>query len=523
MLGKTRDRTIETLANRNRKYSLVWDGLLVGLAAGAAAILYRLALERAEDWLGVVLGWIAGRSWAIAGWFLALLAMALLVARLLRAEPLISGSGIPQVEGEMLGYLDHKWWRVLLCKAVGGWIALFAGLSLGREGPSIQLGAMAGKGIAHGLRRDRTREKYLLTCGASAGLAAAFNAPLAGVMFALEEVHKNFSVAVLVSVMTASVTADILSKYVFGLAPVFSFPVDSLIPLGQYALVLGLGVLAGLLGALYNAATLRSQDLYARIPAAFRLVPPFLLAGLLGLLMPQVLGSGHSMIELLTSGRVALGLALALLGVKFLFSLLSFGSGAPGGIFFPLSVLGAYVGGIYGMLAVRWLGVDEALVNNFIILAMAGYFTAIVRAPITGIILISEMTGSFSHLLSLSVVSIVAYVVADLAKSAPIYESLLQRILLKRNLETRPDEGVKVLVEAVVQHGSSLEGKRVREVHWPESCLLVALRRGGAELLPKGDTVILPSDTLVALVSEAEAPEIRRVLERECTVVGYRH
>ena len=114
---------------------------------------------------------------------------------------MISGSGIPQLEGEMVGKLNQRWQRVIPAKFFGGFLCLLGGLALGREGPSIQLGAMAGKAVSQGLDRGKTEERFLLTCGASAGLSAAFHAPLAGVMFSLEEVHKNFSVSVLVSVM----------------------------------------------------------------------------------------------------------------------------------------------------------------------------------------------------------------------------------------------------------------------------------------------------------------------------------
>lgn len=124
------------------------------------------------------------------------------------------------------------------------------------------------------------------------------------------------------------------------------------------------------------------------------------------------------MMDLLADGKLLVSSMLLLFLVKFLFSSACFGSGAPGGIFFPLMVLGAYLGGAFGSSTVSWLGLDPVFVNNFIILAMAGYFTAIVRAPITGIVLVSEMSGSLSHLLSLATVSIVAYVVAEALKSA---------------------------------------------------------------------------------------------------------
>ena len=158
--------------------------------------------------------------------------------------------------------------------------------------------------------------------------------------------------------------------------------------------------------------------------------------------MPELLGSGHELIDLMTDHKLLLGGAIFLLAAKFVFSAVCFGSGAPGGIFFPLLVLGALTGGIFGMIGVNYFGMDPDYINNFVLLAMTGYFTAIVRAPLTGIILIFEMTGSVSQMLSLSIISIVAYIVATLLKSDPIYESLLERLLAgQRRTERRRKQG----------------------------------------------------------------------------------
>ena len=135
---------------------------------------------------------------------------------------LISGSGIPQIEGEIIGEIDEKWWRVLLAKLGGGIISLGCGLSLGR-GPQHSAGSHDSKGFSRAAKRVKTEEKLLITCGASAGLSAAFNAPIAGILFSLEEVHKHFSPELLLSSMAASITSDFVSRNVFGLTPVFSF------------------------------------------------------------------------------------------------------------------------------------------------------------------------------------------------------------------------------------------------------------------------------------------------------------
>ena len=466
---------------------LIGEGLLVGAIAGVIVLLYRLVLEYAGIWLKMILSYAKGSPIKVCLWFVVLLLFALIVGLLIKWEPMISGSGIPQLEGEMIGQLDQRWHRVLPAKFLGGFLSLFAGLSLGREGPSIQLGAMTGKGISKMLDRGKTEEKFLLTCGASAGLSAAFHAPLAGVMFSLEEIHKNFSVSVLVSVMTSSITADYISAQVFGLNPVFQFDIGHVLPQSYYWMILLLGVILGVMGAFYNWFTLTVQGLYKKakcLNEITKVMIPFLLAGVLGFVMPDLLGSGHNLIDALTHGELALASVIILFVAKFLFSAVCFGSGAPGGIFFPLLVLGAFIGGIFGMIGTACFGMGSDYINNFVLLAMAGYFTAIVRAPITGIILIFEMTGSLSQMLSLSVVSIVAYVVASLMKSEPIYESLLDKILERQGQEELRRSGQKILSEHVIMYGSPLVHKAISQVDWPKSCLLVAIKRGEKEIIP---------------------------------------
>ena len=243
---------------------LIGEGLLVGAVSGLVVMFYRIALTYAGEWLKEILAFIKGHPLRILVWFAVLILLALIVGRLVKWEPMISGSGIPQVEGEVLGKLKEDWKRVLPAKFIGGFLCLFGGLSLGREGPSIQLGAMGGQGVSRLLDRGKTEERYLMTCGASAGLAAAFHAPLAGMMFALEEIHKGFSVSLLVSVMTASVTADYICSHIMGIDPVFQFELDRFLPQELYWTLLLLGVLLGLMGALYNKVMTKAQDLYKK-------------------------------------------------------------------------------------------------------------------------------------------------------------------------------------------------------------------------------------------------------------------
>lgn len=497
-------KTLQRLEENSFKKSvmLVIEGGLIGILAGLTAVAYRYCLTWAESGLYQVLDFIKGKPLAITLWFVALIVMGCLVARIVKWESMASGSGIPQVSGEVKGYLDPNWWRVILAKFIGGTMSIFGGLSLGREGPSIQLGAMAAKGYSRARNYDKTTEIALLSCGAGAGLAAAFNAPLAGIMFVLEEIHHTFDRTMLVAGMVATVTADYISKIFFSQSTIFTFDTSTL-ALRYYWLLAILGILLGLAGAGYNVVMLKGQALYhhfKHVPKEIRIAITFVIAGVLGLTLPEVLAGGHKMIVLLEEGQPALITLAILLAVKFIFSAVSFGSGAPGGIFFPLLILGAYVGAIFGGFAMKLFPLPQDLLPQFIVLGMAGLFAGIVRAPITGIVLITEMTGNMHRMLDIAIVSIIAYIMANLLGSKPIYTSLLDNIL-HRQKELEIDEGAeKVLVTYVVPFDSPICNRTIREITWQRNTLVASIYRDGHTITPKGDTEILPGDQLMVLI-----------------------
>jgi len=498
------------------RLKLVFEGIGVGMIAGLIVVLYRFLLEKSGVLLTEVYHALAAKPSLIPVWIGVLIIIGYTVGLWVKHEPMISGSGIPQIEGVLLRKLDMTWWKVIIGKLVGGVLCIGAGLSMGREGPSVQLGAAVGQGFSKVFKRIKIEEKYLITCGASAGLAAAFNAPIAGVMFALEEVHKNFSPLVLLSALSAALSADFVSREFFGLKPVFEFKGLTILPLQDYLYIILLGVILGVLGVVFNKTLLKTQNLYAKqkwLPKEFWIIFPLLISVILGFVLPQVLGGGNDLIVSLVSANFPLAFLLVLLFIKFLFTMTCYGSGAPGGIFLPLLAIGALIGNAYGVVLVHFFHFDSVYISNFIILAMAGYFTAIVRAPITGTILITEMTGSFDHLLSLAVVSIAAYIVADLLGSKPIYEALLDKLLHKQGQDVViGNEKDKSILEFAVCMGSFLEGKQIKAIEWPLHCLLVAVKRGEREIIPTGDTVIYPGDYLIVLTNEDRVGKINDFL-----------
>jgi H+/Cl- antiporter ClcA len=510
---KNKQNTYNTLFHwHNLRLKLVFEGFAIGITTGLLIVLYRLTLEKAGILLDYVYKSISTKPILILPWILFLVIIGYIVGLMVKAEPMISGSGIPQVEGVLLRKLDMSWWKVIFGKFFGGVLSIGAGLSLGREGPSVQLGAAIGQGFSKIFKRIKIEEKYLITSGASAGLAAAFNAPLAGTMFALEEVHKNFSPLILLSAISSALSADFIASSFLGLKPIFNLGNLALLPLKFYFYIIILGIIIGILGVLFNVTILKTQDLYAKpawLKKEFRIIIPMLLSVIFGLVLSQVLGGGNELITSLTVGNFSLGLILIILVMKFLFTMASFGSGAPGGIFLPLLTIGALIGNAYGVVLMHFVHFDTIYISNFIILGMAGYFAAVVKSPITGTILITEMTGSFNHLLSLAIVSIIAYIISDVLGSKPVYESLLEKILRNKGEEMSiGNKKNKAILEFPVCIGSNLDGKQIKEIKWPARCLLVAVKRGEDEIIPKGDTMIYPGDYLIVLTNEDRTSKI---------------
>lgn len=228
----------------------------------------------------------------------------------------------------------------------------------------------------------------------------------------------------------------------------------------------------------------------------------------MALTVPDILGGGHELILSLNESSFPIKILVLYIALKFLFTFICFGSGAPGGIFFPLLTLGALLGDLVGIIMITYFDIPDQYLVNFIIIAMAGHFAAIVKAPITAIILISEMTGSLSHLLSLAIVSLVALLVSDILKNRPIYESLLDRILENNNIKIDGNYNRKTLVEFSVELDSKLDNAYIKDIEWPKNILIVSILRGEKEIIPNGDTLLKVGDLITILTDENKASDV---------------
>ncbi|MDR3336170.1 MAG: ClC family H(+)/Cl(-) exchange transporter [Treponema sp.] len=414
------------------RLAVVIESVLIGFAVGFVIVLFRISLEKAEALRRRLYSFLprAPFYWT-ALWAAALGLTGIFLGWAAKARPMIRGSGIPQIKGALSREMSFEWGPELPLKLITGILALAAGLSLGREGPSILIGAYVGMGVLTLFRRPHAERKYLVTAASAAGMAAAFNAPLAGVLFAIEELQSTFYPLNIACAMGASMAADAVAGYFFGLGPVFDFRHAAVLPLSAFPWVAVLGVLCAILGDLFKKALYRSLSLYdrLRIPQTIRPVPALLVSIPLGLFFFDITGGGHGLIESLSIKEPAFAMIGLLFFGKLIFTAFCYGSGASGGIFLPFLSCGALTGIALGKVLTHFGLALSAQRLNFMILGMAGFFTGVVKAPVTGIVLILEMSGNFNHLGSLVLVSLSAFVTSEVIASRPVYAVLLEWIL----------------------------------------------------------------------------------------------
>lgn len=508
----------EYLDVSQRRRQLFPRAALVGLLAGAVAVTFRWLLALGESLrLGLVtwahqypvVGWLAPVLWGIGG---ALLAVYLVR----RYSPESSGSGIPHIKAVLLRLRPLRWRRILPVKMLGGAIALSSGMALGREGPTVQMGGSVGAMVAEWLNSSSRERLALIAAGAGAGLAAAFNAPLAGLVFVLEELQRDFRRGVFGATFIAAAVADIITRLVGGQLPIFRIPSYPTPPLQALPVFAILGLAAGLLGVLYNRGLLSCLSLFGRLRG-----PTFWMAtamvgaaaGVITWFSPAWTGGGHDLSESILIGGIALASIPLVFGVRFLLTIFSYGTGAPGGIFAPLLVLGSLIGLGIGNVA---HAVAPTLVPDagaVAVVGMAAYFTAIVRAPLTGIVLIVEMTGNYNQMLPLLVACFFASGVADLLHDLPIYESLLRRDLERGGVSDAVSK--PIVLDLEIEPGAPFAGKLIREVGLPSGCIIVRCRDGELEWVPKASTRLYAHMRVTAIVAP-DAPDGLRLLREGC-------
>lgn len=498
---------------RHRQY---WRAVLVGVGAGAVALLFQQALHLAEGVRASLLTYLHGYHPAAGVFVLPVVAGvigAFVAWCTMRFVPEAAGSGIPHVKGVLMHMSSLSWHKVLPMKFLGGLLAIGSGFSLGREGPTVQMGAAVGNAIADALRVPPKAKPRLIACGAGAGLAAAFHAPLAGFIFMIEELQRELSALTYAMALIAAVVADIVTTSFWGTSNAFhvtEFPAAPVSSLPVFAVV---GVVAGLFGVAFNQSLVAVQKYVCSRPKASVWKRAALIGVTVGFVawwLPEATGGGHFVAErilngtYITSGAV-LFLVILFIG-KFVLTVMCYMSGVPGGIFAPMLVMGATLGSLVGTASAALVPALGAVPASLSVIGMAAFFSAVVRAPLTGIVLVLEMTGDYQQLLPLLIASMLAFLISERIGAKPIYDALMafspQETQPKIAIETEP-----MIFEFVVQRDSVMDGKRIRDLDIPDRCLFVTIVRHATEIIPDGRTVIQAGDHVTAVVTGVDATQ----------------
>ena len=428
-------KAYQRFSKSNKKnFSLIYYSIIIGVFVGIVGTVFRIVLSYLESLRSQLYKNIANEAYSNWIWIIIFsiisVAIALYLVKHFARET--SGSGVQEIEGALDDVRELRWKRVLPIKFIASFFSLGSGLLLGREGPTIQMGGNIGKMVKDIFKQPEFKTNPFISAGAAAGLASAFNAPLAGIVFVIEELHGHFkhTFFTVAAIMVASGTADLVVRAFIGVAPVIKMKIYHSTELSSIWLFVVLGIIFSLIGYLFNKLLISGLDFFGGL-SKIGIVTSILILGttiaLLGMFFPGFVGGGYATIRAALDQSLSLQFLLVLFIGRLLLTVFSYGVGVPGGIFAPLLALGVVLGMLFGnIIQVLFPGyVSDPGV--FALAGMAGIFAATVRAPLTGLVLAVEMTSNFEMILPLIITTVIASVITAELGNEPIYSTLLKR------------------------------------------------------------------------------------------------
>jgi CIC family chloride channel protein len=398
--------------------------IVIGVLAGLSAVLFSLAIDATSRRL---FGFEPSSMRRLAVPALMSLAAGLLLAWVF---PDVRGSGIPQTKAAYHLHGGRMRWRIPIGKFITGVMCVGGGHSMGREGPSVQIGAGIASALGQWLELTPSRIRDLVPVGAAAALAAAFNTPVAAVLFALEEIIGDMNARLIGSAVAASVAAVIVARSILGDDPVFHVSAYQLMHPAELAAYAALGIVGGLVSAVFSVALLRWRSAWLRLPARTRFLQPALGGLMIGALLvvePAVAGVGYEYVDQALNGEMVLTTMAALGALKILATITSYVSGNAGGIFAPTLFIGAMTGGTVGAVVNMYAPFPTAGAGAYALVGMGAVFAGIIRAPITSVIMIFELTQDYDIIVPLMVANMLSLLLSRRLQREPVYGALLKQ------------------------------------------------------------------------------------------------
>jgi len=493
--------------------------IIIGLLSGLAVVLFRIAI----DWTHLSLfgsGLTPARARAVLVPTLGGLVVAFLVVRFF---PRVRGSGVNQTKAAVYIYDGYIPFNTVIGKFLTCALAIGSGHSLGPEDPSLQMGAGIASALGRRLRLSREKVRLIAPVGAAAGLAAAFNAPISAALFVIEEVIGKWSAGVLGAVILSAVSSVVVSRWFLGSEPLFRIPVYQLVHPAELLAYAALGVIGGVSSLIFVKVIGYTRPRLKGLPPWTYYLQPAaagFLIGLIGMWLPQVMGAGYQFMDQAMYGQFTWRMLVLLAAFKIISTSLSFVSGTPGGMFAPTLFIGAMIGGAVGGIEHRifpWLG---GSVGAYALVGMGTLFAAFLRAPMTSVFMVLEVSGNYSIILPVMISNAVAYMVSRYFQPTPLFDLLSRQDGLDLpSMEERREEsalrvedamrpyrgpilrGEDVVADALLtleKSGESLALVANREGHWG-GLTAAELRRRSAEA---------PGQTLGSFLADVRLPHL---------------
>jgi chloride channel protein, CIC family len=419
----TNDSIVQRLRLREDQIFLALT-IIIAIIAGLSAVLFTLAIQGVKDAL-------FGMSPSPLRLILAPTLVSLITGFLLaKFFPEARGSGVPQTEAAF--HLNQGEIRPIVPfgKFLTGMLCVGSGHSMGREGPSVQIGAGLASAIGQWFGLSPARVQNLVPVGAAAALAAAFNTPVAAVLFALEEIIGDMNAGLIGSTVVASVTSVIVQRSILGDEALFRVPAYQLVHPAELLAYAVLGVVGGWTSLLFCKGLLRLRGLFLRLPSSTAIFQPAIggiVIGVVLVFVPQVMGVGYEYVDQALNGGMLLRTMLLLCAVKLAATIISYASGNAGGIFAPSLYLGAMAGGVVGMLVHQFAPFPTAAPGAYALVGMGTLFAGIIRAPMTSVFMIFELTQDYQILVPLMIANMLSFAISKRFQPKPVYHALLEQ------------------------------------------------------------------------------------------------
>jgi len=485
----------------------------VGFVVGIVVTAFRMTLEFLLTIVPNIYVFLRDNPFWVIGWVLLVILLGSIVAKFVYDEPRISGNGVSELKGQLAGMFRLNWLSILIRKFVGSSIVIGLGIPVGRSGPAMQIAGVTGQGLNKLLGGSKSQENIFVSSGVAAGLSAVFNTPISALLLVLESFHSRFSNILIMSTFSASLVANFISFQVFGTEPAIALEPLNIFPLESYFYLAVFGIFVALLAIAFQKTIFSMSNLYHKLhlPKNVIMLIPFLLAVVVGLLWPEMLGGGTTIIQNVSTAQFSTMLLLVILALRIFLFVTAFGTGIPGGMLIPMLTVGGILGAIFGNIVTNITAMDSIFIQNFVVYGLAGFMTVVNKAPLTGIVLATELTGSVSHLVPISIVALSAYVIADFFRIQPADTITLSRItksipkIFKGRLES---------ITVNVEHGSGLNGERLEDFSFPYNAQISSVKRYQNEFIPHGGTTFQEGDEITISCDAGFVKEVKKYIDR---------